>query len=548
MLTTDHRSSGRCRLRSRLARLAAVSLLCTAGGLAAGQGVTSAQAEEPVPVDCAGTTIFIAQGFPTKLYRVAISSTASGLEGSFAQVGTGSANPGYNAIGYRDADSFIYGINGHRHLVRIGGDGEAEDLGLVADLPGGSISGAFLPDGRLAVHVSTSLWFIDVDTLAATQQVMTFPHPGTTDLTYADGFLWADVGQDRMFRVDPATGATAVFPTPVEMAGVNAGAAWTFGNGNLGFADNESGTVFQVRVTDPASASPTFTVVSSMPGSPSAQNDGAACVGGPADLGLVKTAAVSGRPAGSGARPGDQITWTLSVSSNGPSGSSGYTLTDTLPAGISGASTTTPGCSINGSDLVCVLGELPSGQSRDVVMTATVTGSVGDLLSNTASVEGNEEDPVSANDSSTVETPIADVSGTLDDTEVGENGQPVTVDPLANDTPPSGGGTFDPTSVRLVDGVGDPVTELHVSGEGTYTVDTETGEVTFVPEPEFTGTTTPVPYRVIDSLGETVTANITIQIAPVVGVSWVGPGSIAALAAAGVATILARRRRSVQIV
>jgi len=50
--------------------------------------------------------------------------------------------------------------------------------------------------------------------------------------------------------------------------------------------------------------------------------------------------------------------------------------------------------------------------------------------------------------------------------------------------------------------------------QGTYTVNTATGLVTFTPEPGFVGTATPVTYQITDSLGQTVTATYTPTVDP----------------------------------
>jgi len=85
------------------------------------------------------------------------------------------------------------------------------------------------------------------------------------------------------------------------------------------------------------------------------------------------------------------------------------------------------------------------------------------------------------------------------------------INPLSNDV--DGSGTIDPTTVMLCSaGQTAPnctATSLTVSGEGTYTVNTTTGVVTFNPLPSFTGTATPITYQVSDSLGQTDSATIT---------------------------------------
>lgn len=101
----------------------------------------------------------------------------------------------------------------------------------------------------------------------------------------------------------------------------------------------------------------------------------------------------------------------------------------------------------------------------------------------------------------------------------------VTVDPLANDTPGKlangSAGSWDEASVVFPSGanagtVSDAGKTLTVPGEGIYTIDPATGEVTFDPEPQFTGAATAVTYEVTDSNGNAVRSTITITVTPIV--------------------------------
>src|SRR5699024_12562495 len=100
-------------------------------------------------------------------------------------------------------------------------------------------------------------------------------------------------------------------------------------------------------------------------------------------------------------------------------------------------------------------------------------------------------------------------------------GEPVTVDVLGNDTAGSGAQPLVPESVQLrslaatnlselEDGAG---SRLVIPGEGTYTV-AENGSVSFDPEPDFIGSTTPVEYEVLDSEGIPATATVVVEVDP----------------------------------
>lgn len=106
-------------------------------------------------------------------------------------------------------------------------------------------------------------------------------------------------------------------------------------------------------------------------------------------------------------------------------------------------------------------------------------------------------------------------------------------------------------SATLLDGTS-PVTSVTVAGEGTYTLDGTTGVIAFAPVAGFTGTPTPVAYRVTDAYGQSAVSSYT----PAVTVSPAGilafTGTDAAIPAALAVFVLlvglvvagaARRRR-----
>lgn len=102
-------------------------------------------------------------------------------------------------------------------------------------------------------------------------------------------------------------------------------------------------------------------------------------------------------------------------------------------------------------------------------------------------------------------TTVADIAET-------EFNTPVVVDVLANDI--AGLNPIDPTSVVLMDGSVE-TSALVVTDEGTYTVDEDTGEVTFTPDALFEGEATPVSYKVSSTTGKKSTAaTITVTVAP----------------------------------
>ncbi|NLF70791.1 MAG: tandem-95 repeat protein, partial [Candidatus Anammoximicrobium sp.] len=86
---------------------------------------------------------------------------------------------------------------------------------------------------------------------------------------------------------------------------------------------------------------------------------------------------------------------------------------------------------------------------------------------------------------------------TADTSANNPTGSPVTVPVLANDT---SGDMVDPTTVQIV-GTANPGDPVVVPGEGTWTIHPTTGDITFTPEPDFTGDPTPIQYTVEDAEG-----------------------------------------------
>lgn len=102
---------------------------------------------------------------------------------------------------------------------------------------------------------------------------------------------------------------------------------------------------------------------------------------------------------------------------------------------------------------------------------------------------------------------------------------------LGNDVPGRGpAGTtsgFDPDSVRFNVTPGLPAGSaisaggrvLTVPGEGVYTFDPTTEEVTFDPEPQFSGPATPVTYTVTDTFGNDASTTVAVTVTPITPVA-----------------------------
>jgi uncharacterized repeat protein (TIGR01451 family) len=127
-----------------------------------------------------------------------------------------------------------------------------------------------------------------------------------------------------------------------------------------------------------------------------------------ADMAIVKTATpnpvLSGTP----------LTYTLTVTNNGPADATNVTVTDTLPSVMTylSANTTQGSCSEAGGTVTCLLGTVTS-TSTATVSILTIPGIPG-VFSNTATVSADQTDSNLANNSSTQsEMVIAATSITL---------------------------------------------------------------------------------------------------------------------------------------
>ena len=119
------------------------------------------------------------------------------------------------------------------------------------------------------------------------------------------------------------------------------------------------------------------------------------------DLALVKTAAPNP------VKAGQQLTYTLTATNNGPSNATGVTIVDTLPAGTtydsaSGQSSAT----IAGQTLTLNVGNLAAGASATITVVVGVASTATGTITNTATVSGNQPDPNLANNTASVTTQI----------------------------------------------------------------------------------------------------------------------------------------------
>ncbi|MEM7350478.1 MAG: hypothetical protein AAF657_06705 [Acidobacteriota bacterium] len=124
---------------------------------------------------------------------------------------------------------------------------------------------------------------------------------------------------------------------------------------------------------------------------------------------------------------GEPILYTLTVTNHGPTEADGVTVTESLPVELTGA--VTSGCLNDPTGaLVCSLGSLAPGASKQFTLTAVVdAGAIGELI-NSASVLGDDEDPDPTNNVAEAVTRVmpAGPPSVVGIERLGPNGGPIT--------------------------------------------------------------------------------------------------------------------------
>ncbi|MEU0468081.1 DUF11 domain-containing protein [Amycolatopsis sp. NPDC006131] len=382
-------------------------LTLAASAMAGGLVFTGAGTASAAPFVCTGQ-VFLAQAVNNNTQGQLYGGTFGEGNITFSPIGA-PAIDNYNAIGYNTVDNYLYGIRGtNGGLWRINSDGTATGFGPPAGLPApgtvvngvtitGYNVGTFDDQGNFYVTMGTApyIWVVNPVTNSVVKRIDLNGSTSYADFVFADGYLWGVATNGTVTRVNPNTGAVENFN-----AGLPAGTfggAFAYGNGDLGMYEN-NGTLYRLQVTNPASASPAFQIISTQAGPASGGNDATSCVAQPTDLGIIKDGPAQ-------VNNGETVTYTLTVLNNGPGTSTGYTVTDSIPAGLTNVTTSSPGCGVANMVLTCTGGSLGVGDSTTITVSGTADGSV-ETLFNTAKVRGNEEDPNPDNDNSNTVTTV----------------------------------------------------------------------------------------------------------------------------------------------
>ncbi len=215
-------------------------------------------------------------------YQVISGQLAELDPGLNTYVHIGSDHNNYNAMGFRSADGYVYGMRG-TSLYRIDARGEMTELAQL-DVRSGAYTGDFGDDGLLHISRGGGDWYaVDVDTFVATRIDELSVFKGVADITNVHGTFYGVSSDGILYAYDPV--ARTITPGGA-VQGIGSvrkafGAAWSTAGGNL-YVGRNSGEIYQI--TGYSTGSPVATQVGSAP--PTNSNDGASCHLAPPPPGL----------------------------------------------------------------------------------------------------------------------------------------------------------------------------------------------------------------------------------------------------------------------
>ncbi|MBW7848824.1 MAG: DUF11 domain-containing protein, partial [Bacteroidales bacterium] len=143
---------------------------------------------------------------------------------------------------------------------------------------------------------------------------------------------------------------------------------------------------------------------------------------------------------------GTQVTFTITAKNNGPSNATGVKVSDALPTGYTFVSATPSVGTWNAPDWT--IGNLANGATATLTIKATVNASGS--YTNTATITGNESDPNSGNNSSSV-TPSASAVADLSVTKVADNNNPAVGSQVTFTITAKNNGPSNATGVKVSD-------------------------------------------------------------------------------------------------
>jgi uncharacterized repeat protein (TIGR01451 family) len=287
---------------------------------------------------------------------------------------------------------------------------------------------------------------------------------------------------DTSDGTDNATGVTVTdeLPASVDFVSASDGCEEADGTVTCEIGDLDEGAAAEVQIIVTPRQTGSIVNTASVDGDesdPDASNDDAVetttVTASEPDLGVTKTDSADPVVAG------QNLTYTLTAmnvtnSGDGTDNASGVTLTDVLPAGVSFVSASA-GCTNSSGTVTCAVGDLAEGASaqRQITVSTTAAGQ----LSNTATIDGAQDDPVASNNSDTETTTVDPRRADLSITKA-DDADPVTVgDQVTYTLTAANDGPQNATGVTITDTLPSSVSFVSASAGCTETSGTVTCDV-----------------------------------------------------------------------
>lgn len=388
-------------------------------------GMSNLSFAQPSTFDVCPSPFFLSQGSADNIQLFSGNPNASGGV-SFDEINAPQPiQQDYNAIAFREADRFMYGLRSvssaavsgtTAHLIRVGANAEIADLGEISGLPDPFyLAGDMSPAGEYYVLSGTNrdtLVRIDlgagpisgaaasVSTVAMNDGAGNPRQINSGDIAFAAGQLWGlhrdPGGVWYLASVDVNTGEVTLAPNPTGISNPF-GALWgtpdaVYGNANdgAGFFYFDLTTGVATRIADSNGAS---------------RNDAARCVSNrpifETDIAITKD---NGQTEYT---PGQLVTYIIEVRNEGLFGAVGINVSDPLPASVHSAAWN---CGSESGGAICRTAsgtgainatvDLPAGASVRFELSFTLdAGFTGDLINTvTATLPSDAGSPVQAQD------------------------------------------------------------------------------------------------------------------------------------------------------
>lgn len=244
--------------------------------------------------------------------------------------------------------------------------------------------------------------------------------PKNGSATPGNQVVWTIIAQNN--GPDDVIGATITDTLPAGIASATVAAVGT--GGASGYSAAGSGNIADT-VNMPAGSTVTYTVTANIKPGETANLINTAVIGAPADpadpnpTNNSDTSTITLNPSAdlritksqatpNPAIPGEELTWTITVTNLGKSSAANVTTSDAVDSNVTGLAVGgayAGNCSVVGQNVSCSFGTLNPNETRSYTIKGTLSASFTGDLGNTATASSTTPDPDTANNTSTSTTP-----------------------------------------------------------------------------------------------------------------------------------------------